>query len=213
MNGRNIFIIGLTGGISSGKSTVADIFQEHGIKVVDADMVGRELLEPHRSCWQVLKYEFGETFFDEDKRVDRAALRKAIFSDEETRNQVNKLFHPLIRTGIQRILEQYANTLESGDRNKIVIVEVPLLFESGWIADFDWIIVVYADREKCLERLMARDRVSRAEAEAAIMAQMPLAQKIELADSVIDNSGGLEWTRRQVEKELKEIVASRSNLS
>ena len=208
VSGKNISVLGLTGGIGSGKSNVAAFFKEHGIKVIDADIVGRELLEPHRSCWQVLKYEFGDVFFDEEKRVDRAALRKVIFSDEETRNKINKFFHPLIRTGIQRIFEEYASTLESGDGQGIFIVEVPLLIESGWMEDYDRIIVVYADRENCLARIISRDRVSRTEAEAAINAQMPLAEKIEMADIVIDNNGDLAWTRRQVEKVVKELGVS-----
>ena len=118
---------------------------------------------------------------------------------------MNKYFHPLIRTGIKRIIEEYVSTHESGDNQELIIVEVPLLFESGWMSDFERIIVVYSDRENCLSRIIARDRVSRNEAEAAIHSQMPLAEKLEMADIVIDNNGDKEWTRRQAEKVLKEL--------
>jgi dephospho-CoA kinase len=198
-------IIGLTGGIATGKSFIAKLFQEYGVKILDADLVGRKLLEPHKPCWQALENEFGEVFFDAENRVNRPALRKAIFSDEVIRNTINSLFHPLIRDGIAQEIEKYIHKFHVVGSPELIVVEVPPLFESGWMADFDTVIVVAADKETCIQRVMTRDGVTRAESEAAIRVQMPLGEKVELADMVIDNNGDVEGARRQVEHILQEL--------
>ena len=204
----NITVLGLTGGIGCGKSQVAEFFRDHDVQIIDADFVGRELLEPEHSCWQALKNEFGDIFFDHARRVDRPALRKAIFSDEITRAKINELFHPLIHEAVLGLIGEYAEGLPDGNTTGLIVVEVPLLFESGWLEDYDKIIVVYADMENCLQRLMARDQVTREDAEAAIRAQMPLAEKVKLADMVIDNNGELERTRFQVDTVMNELGGS-----
>ncbi|MEN8135679.1 MAG: dephospho-CoA kinase [Thermodesulfobacteriota bacterium] len=213
--------IALTGAMGAGKSRVAALFRELGARVVDADEVSRRLLEPHAMGWSALATEFGDRFFQIDLTVDRIKLRAAIFSDEDLRNKVNSVMHPLIKEAINEIcageicageicageLGVKADSLNDAVRSKITIVEVPLLFEVGWQGDFDRVIVVTADEETCLKRVMRRDGVERSSALAAFATQMSLAEKAGMADHVIDNNGVLAETARQV----KELYLSLSS--
>ena len=179
-------VIGLTGGMGSGKSTVATFMCEvSGAKHIDADHVCRQLLEPHEKGWCAIKNIFGGEYFRPDQTIDRPRLRHEIFHDKEVRNQLNLLLHPLVRDEIAGVIQ---NMTDSHAVNKL-IVEVPLLFEAHWQQDFGATIVVYADNAHCLKRLMKRDQLSRSEAEVAIAAQWPLPEKVLLADHVINNNG------------------------
>lgn len=179
-------IIGLTGGMGSGKSAVAaHLCDLHGAKHIDADQVCRRLMEPHEKGWIALQDMFGEKYLGADQALDRQKLRHAIFHDERVRSQVNSLLHPLARDEIVRLLGRTSNP----HIDQKVIVEVPLLFEAHWEKDFATIVVVYADKEQCLKRLIKRDQINREEAEAAIASQWPLSDKVLWADHVINNSG------------------------
>lgn len=195
-------VLALTGGIGSGKSTVAELFRAHGALVISADRIARELLEPGASGWREIRRAFGDRFFDAAGRLDRAALRREIFTDRPLRARLDALLHPLIRARIAALVagaepsagpEPSRTPLFRG-----IVVEVPLLFEVGWQDDFALVVVVDSDREPAMARLMARDRISRVEAEAALAAQWPLAEKLARADAVIDNRGELANTARQV---------------
>ena len=202
MGGVNLKIA-LTGAMGSGKSLVAELFREQGARVVDADEISRCLLEPAAMGWRAMRAEFGDRFFNADLTVDRKKLRAAIFSDEPLRNKVNSILHPLIKQAINEICLNEADfKSDSTDvgRSLLTVVEVPLLFEVGWQEDFDLIIVVSADDETCLTRVMSRDGVDRQAALAAFATQMGLAEKARMADHVIDNSGDMEATARQVKK-------------
>jgi dephospho-CoA kinase len=196
--------IALTGAMGSGKSVVAQLFREQGARIVDADKISRRLLAPSEKGWCALRTELGEDFLNDDSTVDRPKLRAAIFSDEPLRQKVNAILHPMIRREIDEIcrqdVERQADRKNGEGRKAMTIVEVPLLFEVGWQDDFDLTIVVFADEETCLARVMARDGVARSQALAAFASQMGLAEKVRLADHVIDNSGDLQETSRQVEK-------------
>lgn len=208
---RHLPLLALTGGIASGKSAVADLFRGHGALVLSADLVGRELLEPGAPGWLILHEEFGGHFDDVSGRLDRGALRRAIFGDAGLRARVDSLLHPLIR---MRIAE-----LVAGAEGAVLpiptlrptfagtVVEVPLLYEVGWQSDFACVVVVWADHRQALARLMARDHVDQAAAEAAIAAQLPLAEKIARADMVIDNRGDLRDTARQVAQLIERLTA------
>ncbi|MDF1578135.1 MAG: dephospho-CoA kinase [Desulfurivibrionaceae bacterium] len=196
--------LALTGAIGSGKSEVAQLFRALGARVIDADDAARRLLEPNQPGWLALRDEFADLFFNPDRTLDRKKLREAIFADRALREKVDSLLHPLIRAALAAICScEAANGKGSSARNDVpllTVVEVPLLYEVGWQADFDLVIVVAADREICLERVMRRDGVDREAALAAFGAQMDPDEKVAMADYVIDNSGDIEATARQVRK-------------
>jgi len=194
-------LIGLTGGIATGKSTLGELFRQHGARLISADRLGRELLAPGGEGAGLLQRHFGDRFFTAGGEIDRTGLRRAIFADPLLRLKLDSLLHPLIRKRIFELLAQPERSRDEAIQPPMfqgTVVEVPLLFEAGWQADFDQVVVVLADEKQALERLQKRDGVSRAEAEAAISAQMPLSEKIARADFVIDNRGSLAETARQV---------------
>lgn len=188
--------IGLTGGIASGKSQVAEILTDMlGCIRIDADLICRQLLEPDADGWQEFSRVFGTKYFTEDGRIDRVLLRKDLFSDTGFRRQVNNLIHPLVKKSITDQME----SIVQSDPSARLLVEVPLLYEVGWENLFDTVIVVFADYEICLKRLMERDGVQKTVAAKELESQMPLSEKVLKADHVIDNSGMLSDTVIQVE--------------
>jgi dephospho-CoA kinase len=177
--------IGLTGALGSGKSSVARILKDClAAEYIDVDLICRQLLKPKARGWNALRQALDPDFFKADETVDRARLRHVLFGDAKVRIQVNQLLHPLARAEVEKRLQEIAR---AGDRT--VVVEVPLLFEAGWEGIFDRIIVVYADRTTCRERIMRRDGVSSAEASSGQAAQLSLLAKAVQADHVVDNSG------------------------
>ncbi|KPJ99409.1 MAG: hypothetical protein AMJ60_05195 [Desulfobacterales bacterium SG8_35] len=188
--------IGLTGGIASGKSRVAEMLAGMLDCVhIDADEVCRSLLEPHAAGWQEFSRVFGLEYFTEDERINRPQLRKDLFADEDFRRKVNAVIHPLVRKTIIADMDHIIGMRG----NSRVLVEVPLLFEVGWEDLFDTVVVVYADHETCLKRLMERDGVARSTADRELQSQLDLSVKVMKADHVIDNSGMLPDTYNQVE--------------
>jgi dephospho-CoA kinase len=187
--------IGLTGGIASGKSQVAEMLAAMlGCVHIDADEVCRQLLEPREEGWQEFIRVFGSQYFTEKGCVNRPLLRKCIFADEELRLQVNEVIHPLVK---RKIVAQMKRILESAENSR-VLVEVPLLYEIQWENLFDTVVVVYADYETCLRRLMKRDGVKRDVAVKELESQLPLSEKVLKGDYVIDNSGVLSDSSNQV---------------
>jgi dephospho-CoA kinase len=185
-------VIGITGGMGSGKSAVAGFLsQRFGATYIDADAVCRELLEPEAAGWRSFTGIFGSDYLDPDGRINRELLRKAIFADEMIRRQVNAIIHPLAR-------EEICRRLEAATDARWFLIEVPLLFEAGWEAEVDRVIVVYADRDSCLRRLMQRDGLQKEEAERSMGAQWPLPEKAMLADYTVDNSGPWLFTCLQI---------------
>ena len=188
--------IGLTGGIASGKSRVAQmLLRILDCAHIDADEVCRQLLEPHAEGWQEFSRVFGLEYFTGEGRINRSLLRKDLFADEDFRRKVNNVIHPMVK---QKIVAQMDHIIESATNSR-VLVEVPLLFEVQWENLFDTVIVVYADYETCLKRLMERDGLERGAAIRSLESQMPLPDKVMKADHVIDNSGMLQDTENQVE--------------
>ncbi len=186
-------IIGLTGGIGAGKSAVAAILAKLlGFDLLDADVLCRNLLQQNMPGWQGIQEKWGPRFFDPAGSIDRAALRKALFADPVVRHGVEQIMHPLVR---QEII---VRAVEKRSASAGLVVEVPLLFEVGWQDDFDWIVVVYAENERCVQRIIRRDRVCLEEARGAVSAQIPLEDKALWADSVIENSGPFARTILQV---------------
>jgi len=186
MQGEPLSTVAVTGGMGSGKSSVARYLSEiSGALFVDADGICRQLLEPGASGWLALRAAFAERFFEADHCLDRVLLRKAIFADDVLRNEVNALLHPLVRNEIHECVMRCGR----GGAAQRVVVEVPLLYEARWQDDFLRVVVVYADSDVCLDRIVARDHVGREEALRSMGKQIPLFQKSVWADHVIYNNG------------------------
>jgi len=187
-------VIGLTGGIACGKSTVAKMLTDLGSIIVDADKIAREVVEPGQAGLLQIVDRFGEGVLFEDGTLNRKALGAIVFSDSSARQDLNQILHPLIRQVMKERKEQ-ALALNP----PLVVLDIPLLFESKLQPMVEQVVVVYTPRKLQLQRLMERDQISMQEAEQRIASQMDIEKKKELADFVIDNSGSLEDTKRQVE--------------
>ena len=194
--------IGLTGSIACGKSAVSQYLRELGYVVADADAVSRSLTAPGGKALPLLREAFGDGIFD-GAVLNRRRLGSIVFGDERKREQLNAILHPLIIRAVQAELE--ANDAP----DTLVFGDVPLLYESGMAHMFDRILVVSAPRETQIARLLARDSLSREDAERRIDAQMPLEQKRALADAVIDTDGPVENTRAQVRALIDSIFPRR----
>jgi len=179
-------VIGLTGGMGSGKSAVAVSLAE-GLAAsrLDVDRICRELLMPGAKGWCAVREAFGARYFSRDETLDRPLLRREIFSDSKVRAQLNHLLHPLVHEVMTSRIAQ----LTRDDPLALVVVEVPLLFEAEWEDFFAAVVVVYASARVCIERLIRRDGLTIAEARQAAASQWPVFDKAMRADHVIDNSG------------------------
>lgn len=194
-------VAGLTGGIASGKSTVARMFAELGAAVISADEIAREIVQPGMPAAKDIRAAFGDDVFFPDGTLDRRRLGAVVFSDSAKRRLLERITHPRIREAMARRID------EAAARGTPVIAEIPLLFETeASLALVDVVIVVYVPRHLQLQRLMARDGLSREDAEARIEAQLPLEDKVMRADFVIDNEGDEARTRAQVARVWEELV-------
>jgi len=191
---RPFLLVGLTGSIATGKSTVSRMFAHLGARVVDADLLAREVVMPGQPAYARIVEEFGRQVVQEDGSLDRKALGAVVFADAAKRRRLEEITHPAIGLRQQRIL----SVLDEEAFEGVVIWDAALLFEGGGVAKMDRVVVVYADPETERRRLMERDGLSDADARARIASQMPVAEKAKLADHVIDNSGAREETERQV---------------
>jgi len=186
---------GLTGGIASGKTMVAQLFRELGAEIIDADEIARHVVEPGSVGLERITAHFGSGLLTAEGRLDRARLAEGVFSDRDCLDKLNRLLHPLIAQQILAGLESLRLTAFDG----VVIVDVPLLFECGWQDMFDRSIVVYCDPDVQRHRLMLRNGLDAVQAAARIAAQIPLSEKKIAADFVIDNQGAPESLRPEVE--------------
>lgn len=203
-----MFLVGLTGGIASGKSTVSCMMKEMGVPVVDADLIARQVVEPGKRAWTKIQKAFGEEVFHESGEINRERLGQVVFTDMEKRRTINKITHPEIYREIQWQVLRY---LLKGEQ--FVLLDLPLLYESNKCTGYLFkTIVVTCEDELQLERLMARNMYTEKEAIARIEAQMPLEKKCKMADFVIENSGTKEVTRKQVEDIVKYLRASRHHI-
>ncbi|HBD10490.1 MAG TPA: dephospho-CoA kinase [Syntrophobacteraceae bacterium] len=193
----------LTGGIASGKSTVARMLADFGAIIVDADEAARHPVQPGSPGWHQLRDLLGGDFFHADGQLDRRKLRQRIIGDEACRLQVNAILHPAIMASMDA-QRQYWREHRPGIP---VVLDIPLLFESKLTRHCDMVILVYVPREVQVQRLMARDGVPRDEAQRSLGMQLPIEEKRQWADVVIDNSHTLEDTQRQVSDVWREIMA------
>ena len=192
-----MLIVGLTGGIASGKSLVAKVFQDLGAHVIDADKIVHELLEPDQQAWEeVVKY-FGPEIVFPDKTIDRRKLGAIVFNDAEKRAWLNQCLHPKVFA----VYTARVKHLCARAPHAIIVLDAALLIETGYHKKMDKIVVVYADQEQQMERLTSRERFSREQALARIRSQMPLSEKRKQADYVIENTG----TREETEQQARDI--------
>lgn len=195
-------ILGLTGSYGSGKSTVADMMQTLGAKTIDADRIAREVVEPGQPAALEIRREFGDGVFGADGRLDRARLAAEVFSSAEKRHRLEAIIHPRVRERELALLAHYR-------AQRLVVLNVPLLFENGLDRYCDATCVVRIGEEQRLARLRERDGASPEQIRARLTAQWPQEDKIRRADYVIDNSGDLDSTRRQVEQLVRHIFHSK----
>jgi len=191
---RRFLLVGLTGSIATGKSTVSRMFAHLGARVLDADLLAREVVMPGQPAYNKIVEEFGTQVVQEDGALDRKALGAIVFADPARRKRLEEITHPAIGARQQRIL----SVLDEEAFEGIVIWDAALLFEGGGDAMMDRVVVVYADPETELARLIARDALPEADARARIASQMPIAEKAKRAHYVVDNSGDRADTERQV---------------
>lgn len=187
--------IGLTGGIATGKSTVSQMLVRRGAALIDADVIAREIMEPGHPVLAQVAEHFGQDVLLPGGQLDRKRLGSIVFSDPQQRKALENITHPAIRSEMKRRMAE----LEASDPNRLVVADIPLLYESGLESLYDEIMVVYVPRGLQLERLMARDGLTREEAEARLRAQMDIELKRERADILIDNSLGRKETELQID--------------
>ncbi len=186
--------VGLTGGIGSGKSSVASILRERGAFVIDADAIVHQLEARGRPGWRALREEFGWPVLTTSGDLMRRKLGRRIFLDPGVRRRVDDLIHPLVRGQLYDMLEQW-----EGAGGRLAVIDIPLLVENGWDVEVNEMWVVYVTREQQRRRIMARDGLSRDDAERRIAAQLPLAAKLTRAHRVINNTGSYGQLKREVE--------------
>jgi len=199
---KRFLLVGLTGGIATGKSTVSTMFAQLGAKVVDADLLAREVVMPGQPAHAQIVKEFGPDVLQADGYLDRKRLGAIVFTDAGKRKRLEEITHPAIRARQQRILSVYEEEAFEG----IVLWDAALLIESGGAKGMDRVVVVVADAATEFRRLTARDGLSEEEARRRIASQMPLSEKAKVADHVIDNSGRRAETERRVREVYRALL-------
>ena len=194
--------VGLTGGIASGKSTVAEMFRRHGTHLIDADRVSRDVVVPGRPALEEIVEAFGRGVLRPDGALDRAALAAIVFNDDDARARLNAIVHPRIWEEEDRLCAIH----EARDPDGVVMIDAAVIIEAGGAGRVDLMVVVDVDAEDQLERLAAKG-MSEEEARSRIRAQMPVAEKRTYGDYVLNNRGPVEETGRQVERVWRVLAA------
>ena len=196
-----MLIVGLTGGVASGKTTVSRILKEEGAYVIDADRIARELVRPHTPAWKELVKAFGKEILREDGSIHRKKLADRVFADLNQRKLLNQILHP--RIGME--MDRRAKEIGQKDPEAVVVIDAPLLVELGGHHQMDRLIVVTATQAQRVDRLKRRDGIGRAEALRIFSSQMPIKDKVKLADFVIRNEGSFQETRKKTKEVFQEL--------
>ena len=200
---RDILHVGLTGGIASGKTTVARILAEHGAFVLHADELAHEVIAPGGPAYEAVIEQFGREILDERGYVDRSILGRMVFHDTKAREQLNAIVHPAVRAEYAHRIEEYAPLGHA----PIAVFDAALLVETGIHTEFHRLIVTSCDRGAQIRRLLHRNQLSVEEAQARIDTQLPLERKLSFADYVIDTGETLRSTRMQTDKVYTQLVS------
>ena len=195
-------LVGLTGGIATGKSTISRLFEECGAHLIDADVLAREVVTPRQPALREIAETFGREMLRPDGTLDRDRLGKVVFGDPKQLEKLNAIVHPYVAV----VQEQRSREIAGKDPHAVIVYDAALLIEAGAHTRMDTIIVVTADEQTQLARLKARDYLSTAEATRRIAAQMPLAEKVKAADYVIDGTLPLEHLRKEVQHIYKDLT-------
>jgi len=198
-------IVGLTGGIGSGKSTVTKMFKDLGAKIIDADKLGHSVILPYKPAWKKIVKLFGKDILQNDLAVDRGKLGKVVFTNQAFLKKLNEITHPEITKLIKKEINLAKNV--TYNKEKVLIIDAALIYEAKINRFMDKIIVVYIDEDEQIKRLIKRNNLSKEEALQRIKSQMSMEEKVEMADHVIDNSSSLDETKKQVEKIWQEIMS------
>jgi dephospho-CoA kinase len=186
-------VIGLTGGIATGKSTVSAILKKAGAEIIDADRIAREVVKKGLPAYREIVENFGETVLLSSGEINRSVLGDLIFNDSRKKQLLNRIVHPHVRRETSRRLKN----MENSSPDTIAVLDIPLLFEAEMHKDLSEVIVVYAPEHIQIKRLMKRDNISETDAVARVRSQMPIEEKKNRATIVIDNSGTMEDTRKR----------------
>lgn len=187
------FVLGLTGGIATGKSTADSVFKSHGFPVIDADQIAREVVEPDTPGLAALVQEFGREILQTDGSLNRAKLGQLIFESEKRREKLNQRLDPFIRDRIKKEI------LRNKKESPLVVVDIPLLYEAHYENEMDAVAVVYLPETKQIERLMRRNRLSEKEAKQRVYSQWSIEDKKQRADIIFDNSQSKKFLEQEIE--------------
>ena len=196
----NMYLIGLTGGMGSGKSTVADCLRSNGIPVIDADVIAHKIMNEESTLDKIHKI-FGKNVFDKDGSLNKVKFSSVLFTNTVKRKKLNEFVHPKVWDEMMNETEKYVT-----EGSKVIFLDVPLLIESGWHTRVNETWLVKADYNERIERLRLRTNLSTEEIKKRIEIQMPESEKEEYADKIINNDGTIEETEKQVIEELQKII-------
>ena len=203
-----MIIIGMTGGIGSGKSSVAEMFKDEGAYVIDFDYLARVVVEPDTPAWRDIVDYFSLEIISPDRTLNRSKLAEIVFSDAKSRKALEGFTHPRIFEKGDTLIKD----IKKKDPKAIVIIDIPLLFELSLKKKFDKVILVYVSRDVQIQRAVKRGVLAKEEVEKRLKAQIPIEEKKLLSDYIINNEGSLKYTRDQVRKvthELKKLEKKR----
>lgn len=195
-----MLVIGLTGGIASGKSTVSKMLQEYGVPIIDGDVISREIMEPPSDALKKISVGFGATVMNEDGSLNRKRLSEIVFNNQEELKKLNWITHPIIKEKVLEKLSYYKAL-----NYNLCVLDAALLIEGNFTDLVDIVMVVYANRKIQLQRILVRDLISEEKAQRIIDSQMPFEEKKHFADYIIDNSHDLAATKQQVDLIMKKI--------
>lgn len=197
-------LLGLTGGIASGKSTVSAILKELGAVIIDADKIAHQSMKYGTRAWEMIVETFGQYIQNDDGSINRRRLAGLVFNDQQKRKELESITHPIIISEIKNIVNSFAD-------NEVIVIDAPLLFEVGLDELVDCVWVIYTSRDIQLERLKKRDSLTTDEAESRIEAQLPLKEKCQMADFVIDNNGSIRELKQKIIKLWSDMNENQKN--
>src|SRR4030065_452552 len=198
---RRMLIVGLTGGVASGKTAISQVLKGDGSYIIDADQIARELVQPHKPAWNEIIRAFGKEILQEDGSIHRKKLADKVFADPKKRKLLNQILHPRIKEEMDRRTKEIGQK----DPEAIVVIDAPLIVELGDQRDMDKLIVVASTQTQQIERLKERDGISPEEALRILSSQMPVEEKVKLADYVIRNEGSIEEAKKRGKEVFKEL--------
>ena len=196
-----MLIVGLTGGVASGKTAISQVLKAEGAYIIDADQIARELVQPQKPAWSELIGAFGKEILQEDGSIHRKKLADKVFADPKKRKLLNQILHPRIKEEMDRRTKEIGQK----DPQAIVVIDAPLIIELGNQRDVDKLIVVASTQTQQIKRLKERDGVSPEAALRIISSQMPVEEKVKLADYVIRNEGSIEEANKRAKEVFKEL--------